>query len=317
MLEPGRLRVVFAAPDTDRVADALAQTPGVEVIVHPLLFGAALRHAAATADVLVVRAVQSIDRQLLEGARGGLRAVVQGAAGSDNIDRVAAAACGVEVLVADPGNATAVAEWTLLALLALFRGIRRHWDGTTWDWSGREDLPDRQLAGKTLGIVGLGRCGTRVARRARAFEMTIWAFDPYIGDEVFAAHEALRAPHLADLIQRCDALTLHCPLTDETRGMIGARELEHLRRGAILLNGARGEVVQEGPLLDALESGALAGAALDVYAHEPAERTRLTDHPNVLATPHLAGHTVESHVARAAHLRQALRDVVERLRGGR
>ena len=218
------------------------------------------------------------------------------------------------MVAVDPGNATGVAELTLLALIALWRGLPAHWSATAGGrWPDRERLPDREIAGKTLGLVGLGRVGTRVSRRARACEMTVLAVDPYIPAETFPAAGALRVASLEELLPRCDALSLHCPLTDETRGMIGAAQLARLPEGALLVNTARGGIVDESALAAALDSGRLAGAALDVFEHEPVVVPGIASHPKVLATPHLAGHTVESHLARARNLAEALEALVVRL----
>ena len=306
--------VACASPADSGVAAALARHPGVRFVEHPPLAGPALAEAAAETDVLVTRAWQRVDRAVLGAGGGRLRAVVQGSAGLDNIDHEAALGMGVEVVAADPGNATGVAELTLLSLIALWRGLPAHWSATARGaWPDRERLPDREIAGKTLGLVGLGRVGTRVSRRARACEMTVLAVDPYIPERNFRDVGAERVATLEELIPRCDALSLHCPLTLETRGMIGAAQLGLLPAGGLLVNTARGGIVDEAALAAALDAGRLAGAALDVFEHEPVLVPGIASHPRVLATPHLAGHTVESHRARARNLVEALDELVARL----
>lgn len=305
--------VACASPADPGMAAALARHPGVRFVEHPPLAGPALAEAAARADVLVTRAWQPVDRAVLGAGNGRLRTVVQGSAGLDNIDHEAAAGMGVEVVAVDPGNATGVAELTLLSLIALWRGVPAHWSATAQGaWPDRDRLPDREIAGKTLGLVGLGRVGTRVSRRARACEMTVLAVDPYIPERNFRDVGAVRFDSLEELIPRCDALSLHCPLTRETRGMIGAAELALLPEWALLVNTARGGIVDETALAAALDAGRLAGAALDVFEREPVLLPGIASHPRVLATPHLAGHTVESHRARARNLVEALDELVAR-----
>lgn len=313
MRPPNPITVCFAAPDDDGLGPVLQRRPGVVVRSHPRLSGAALGKAAAECEILVTRAVQVVDRHVFETASGRLRFVVQASAGIDNIDLEAAQAHRVTVIQPDPGNATAVAEWTLLHLLALVRSVRRHWAGQTWDWGIRETLPDGQLSGLRLGIVGLGRCGSRVARRASGFEMTVSAFDPYIPDETFAQHGAHRARSLQALLSASDVLTMHCPLTDETQGMIGAEQLACLPRGAFVLNAARGGLIDEEALMQSLDSGWIAGCAMDVWEQEPRTRQGLVTHPRVLATPHLAGHTKPSHRARRENLLAALERLLDEL----
>ncbi len=306
--------VACASPADAGVAGALARHPGVRFVEHLPLAGPALAAAAAEADVLVTRAWQRVDRAVLGAGSGRLRAVVQGSAGLDNVDHEAASELGVEVVAVDPGNATGVAELTLLSLIALWRGLPAHWSATAAGrWPDRERLPDREIAGKTLGLVGLGRVGTRVSRRARACEMTVLAVDPYIPAETFPASGAVRVASLEELLPRCDALSLHCPLTAETRGMIGAAQLTRLPAGALLINTARGGIVDEAALAAALDAGRLAGAALDVFEREPVVAAGIASHAKVLATPHLAGHTLESHHARARNLAEALEALVVRL----
>ncbi len=312
----GPVHIVFSAPADEGVAEAVGRLPGVTVEEHPALEGDALREAAARAELLVPRSFQSVDRAVLEaGAARGLQAVVQASAGLDNIDHEAAAELGIRIEAPDPGNATAVAELVLLSLLTLWRGAREHWRRTAeGHWPVRDCLCDRELRGQRLGIVGLGRTGSRVARRAAAFEMKLLAVDPYITDERFARFGVQRVPTLAELVTQVDALTLHCPLTEETRLMVGAAELAALPAGALVVNAARGPVLDADALLAALESNHIAGAALDVWPNEPPPPGPLLQHPRVLPTPHLGGHTLESHRERGENLVATLRELAAALR---
>lgn len=310
---PGRVVVAFASPADHGVARALAGFTGVKVEDGPPLRGEALAARAATCEVLISRAWQSIDRRVLEaGRRGRLKAVVQGSAGLDNIDQGAAGELGIAILPVDPGNATAVAELTLMSMVALSRGARGHWDGLSrgiWP-PDRDALPDGEISGMRLGVVGLGRVGTRVARRARAFEMEVLAVDPYLDEEVFSSFGARRIEDLPGLARQVDFLSLHCPLTAETRGMVSAELLRLLPRGAWVVNTARGGILDEGALVGLLDEGRLSGAALDVFSTEPPPHPGIAGHPRILPTPHIGGHTLQSHRARAGNLAEGLKNLL-------
>jgi D-3-phosphoglycerate dehydrogenase len=212
-----------------------------------------------------------------------------------------------------PGaNAVAVVELVFGLLLGLFRHIptadasvhRGEWD--------KSKLMGRELRGKTLGIVGLGKIGRGVAQRARAFEMTCVGCDPLLTDDAIRAVNVEPLP-LDALLPRAEILTLHVPLSIETKGMISAERLARLPRGAILVNAARGGLVDEAALVAALESGAIAGAALDVFASEPPGDSPLARHPRVVATPHIGAATVE---AQEAVGEEIVRLLLARMGGG-
>jgi phosphoglycerate dehydrogenase-like enzyme len=313
------LVIGFAAPVEPSLVEKLSLLPGVRVEEHRALEGAALNELAGRVSILVTRSWQRIDARLIEAAAGrGLRAIVQGSAGRDNIDLGAASRAGVRVLFPDPGNATAVAELTLLSLLIFFRGARTRWvESTQGVWPDREAVQDREVRAKTLGIVGLGRVGSRVARRAAAFEMRVLAVDPYLPDHAFREAGAIRVATLEELLPRCDALSLHCPLNEETRALVDDARLRLLPPGAFVLNTARGGVLVEKDLRAALDAGLVAGAMLDVFEQEPFEPGGLHEHPGVLATPHIAGHTLESHAQRENELFDALAGLATELGAGR
>lgn len=309
------LALTFAAPPDPGVRESQDGKPGLSVEVLDGVQGDALAAAAARCDLLVIRSWQRAAAPVFTAGAGRLRAIVQASAGLDNIDAEAAARAGVRVVGVDPGNATAVTELTLMSLIALLRDVRAHWARTEQGvWPDREVLVDRELRGRTLGLVGIGNIGTRVARRARAFETHVLAYDPYVDADEVARRGAEKVESLDALLARSDALSLHCPLTPETRGMIGARELALLPRGAVLVNTARGPVMDEGAVRAALDAGHLAGAAVDVWPVEPPAPGGLLGHPRVLPTPHLGGHTAESHLARATNMIAALDRLVEEFR---
>lgn len=247
----------------------------------------------ATIDAWVVRGATKVTRRLLEAAPQ-LRWVARAGAGLDNIDTAAASERGIGVLNVPGANAVAVAELVFGLLLALFRKIPEA------DASVRRGAFDkvqgRELRGKTLAIVGLGKIGGAVARRARAFDMECIGFDPMVssGD---ARAMGVEAVTFEDLFPRADILTLHAPMLPQTKGMVGAAQIARMPRGAVLVNAARGGLVDESALVEALRSGALSGAALDVFAEEPPKGSPLLSMPNVVLTPHIGAATVEAQEA--------------------
>ena len=214
---------------------------------------------------------------------------------------------------APAGNSVAVAELFFGAVLGLLRHIR-HADQSMHDgrWD-RSALMGSELKGRTLGIIGLGRIGGEIAVRAHAFAMPVVAYDPYVGDARFHATRTRRAATLDELLGEALVLTVHTPLTDETRGMIGAREMGRLAPGAIIANLARGGIVDERALVDALHRGHLAGAALDVFTTEPlAVDHALRLAPNLMLTPHIGASTVEAQRSVAVDVCRAVRDALLR-----
>jgi D-3-phosphoglycerate dehydrogenase len=251
-----------------------------------------LRRELADADALVVRSATRVTPDLLQAAPH-LRVVGRAGAGVDNIDLEACTRRGVLVMNTPGSNAVSVAEHTFALLLALMRMVPRL-DASVhagrWEKGG---ALGSELRGKTLGLIGLGRVGFAVARRARGFEMRVLAYDPYVSAEV-AREEDVEITTLDELLARADCLSLHASLSSATEKIINRESLAKMKRGARLLNTARGELVDEAALAEALRSGHLAGAALDVFAQEPPVGSALANLPNVIATPHVAGSTIEA-----------------------
>jgi len=254
-------------------------------------------------DVLIVRLGFQVDRKVIDAGRR-LKAIVTATTGLDHIDVEYARSKGVAVLsLRGESNflrsVSASAEYTWALVLALLRRIPQAFASVQAGNWNRDAFRGHELDGKRLGIVGLGRIGRKVARYGSAFGMKVFAYDPY-ADEWMEGVE--RLPNLAGLLSCSDVLSLHVPLNDETIGMIGANELTRLPERAILVNTSRGELVDEAALAAALETGHLAGAALDVIAHERQPEKRQQSpllayaraHPNLLITPHIAGATHES-----------------------
>jgi len=253
-------------------------------------------------DAILALLHDQVDAELLEAAGPQLRCVANVAVGYDNVDLAAARERGV-VVTNTPGVLDdATADLTMALLLAATRrvaeGDRLVRSGRSWSW-GMSFMLGSSLRGKRLGIIGLGGIGRRVAERARAFGMEIAYHSRHPAPaEVEAALEAERMP-LEQLLREADVVSLHCPLTPETHHLIGAPELEAMKPGAVLVNAARGPVVDELALAEALASGQVAAAGLDVYEHEPQVEPGLLDLENVVLAPHLGSATVETRTAMA------------------
>ena len=241
----------------------------------------AFAEALASAHGLIVRSATKVREDLLTGA-GALRVIGRAGVGVDNIDLDAATARGVAVLNAPAGNTVSAAELTMALILAMVRGVAQA-DASVHagEWA-RSRFKGVELRGRTLGLVGAGRIGGEVARRCRAFGMRVVAYDPYLTDERARDIGADRA-ELEEVFEVADVLSLHVPLTDATRGLIDTAAIDRMRPGAFLVNVARGGVVDEAALAQALHDGKLAGAALDVYVNEPLEEgSPLRDAPNLV-----------------------------------
>jgi len=243
-------------------------------------------------DALVVRSGTKVTADVL---RAGTRLKVVGRAGIgvDNVDIKTATELGILVVNAPTANLLSATEHTFALMLALARKVPAA-DASlrSGEWN-RKGFVGVELQTKTLGIVGFGRIGQQVARRARAFDMDVVAYDPFLDSSVAEKMDVELLP-LDQVLSRAQVLTLHVPLTDDTRGLIGEAELAKLPPAAMLVNCARGGVVDEKALLEALESGRLAGAALDVFAQEPPKDFTLMRHPQVVATPHIGAQTREA-----------------------
>ncbi|MBI3465770.1 MAG: phosphoglycerate dehydrogenase [Planctomycetes bacterium] len=285
------------------VSDSLAEeglrllrdAKSIEVDVRTGLAKYALKPALTQADGIIIRSGTQLTAEVLDQP-GKLRAIVRAGVGVDNIDVPTATRRGIVVMNTPGGNTVSTAEHTISLMMALSRNIPQANESLhagRWD---RGKFTGAQLAGKTLGVVGLGRVGMAVAKRALAMEMKVLGFDPFLSPERAAEQGVETVKHLDDLLTRCDFLTVHTPLSDETRGLIGAERIAKMRRGVRIINCARGGIIDEKALEDALRSGHVAGAALDVFEQEPPGEHPLLKLPNVIATPHLGASTAEAQV---------------------
>ncbi|MCS7159231.1 MAG: phosphoglycerate dehydrogenase, partial [Gemmatales bacterium] len=299
---------VFVADKLENVGLELLHQAGLEVDYRPGLRGEELRRALQQAEGMIVRSGTRVTAELLERP-GQLRAIVRAGVGVDNIDVAAATRRGIVVMNTPGGNTVSTAEHTWALILALVRHIPAA-DASVragqWD---RQRFVGTQLAGKTLGVVGVGRIGREVVRRALAFDMKVLAYDPFLTAERAAQLGIEAASSLQVLLPQCDIVTLHVPLMEQTRHLIGAREMSLMKRGAFLINCARGGLVDESALIEALQSGQLAGAALDVFSEEPPRADwPLLKLPNVVLTPHLGASTVEAQTSVAREAAQLIVD---------
>jgi D-3-phosphoglycerate dehydrogenase len=259
-------------------------------------------------DALVVRSQTKVTEDVLEaGTR--LRVVGRAGTGVDNIDLAAATRRGILVVNAPASNSIAVAELTIGLLIALARQIpQAHASLVAGRWD-RSKYMGTEVRGKTLGLLGLGRIGAEVARRARALEMRILAYDPYISLER-AEQLGVQPVALDELLRDSDVISLHVPMLDSTRNMLNAERLQEMKRGAWIINCARGGIIDENALLAALESGQIGGAALDVWAKEPPTNVELVAHPRVIGLPHLAASTEEAQALTAADVAEGVVDAL-------
>ncbi len=272
----------------------LEDHPEIQVDVRSGLSPAEVREALKEADGIIIRSGTTLTPELLEGQQR-LKVIVRAGVGVDNIDLPAATRAGIVVMNTPAGNTTSTAEHTIAMLMALSRNIgpaSQSMREGKWD---RKLYTGTQLSGKTIGVVGLGRIGLAVAKRCRGMEMTVVGFDPFLSEEKAAEFGIELFRDVDQLIPRCDYLTVHTPLTDETRGLINAGRLRNAKAGIRIVNCARGGIVDEDDLADAIETGHVAGAALDVFVSEPPSKdSRLRSLPQVLCTPHLGASTDEA-----------------------
>ena len=299
---------------TDTLADSglaiLRAASDMEVDYRPGLKGDALLKAVSESDALITRSGTAVTEELVNAGRR-LRIVGRAGVGLDNVDVDACTARGILVINAPTANIMSATEHTMAMLLALCRNIpEAHASVKRGEWN-RSKFLGTELDGKTLGIIGLGRIGTRITVRARAFGMRVIAYDPYVAPSVFDKVGAERVS-LDDLLARADVITVHTPLTDETRGMIGASEIAKMKDGVVVLNIARGGIYDEQSLADALNSGKIAGAAIDVYVEEPPKDNPLLSAKNIILSPHIGANTIEAQDRVAV---QTSEMVIDALRG--
>jgi D-3-phosphoglycerate dehydrogenase len=302
------MKIVLAEKVSPATLAVFAAEPGWEVLTHDQLPDG-LPAALADADALVVRSAVQADDALMAHAPK-LRVIGRAGVGVDNIDAEAATRRGIVVMNTPGANAVAVAELTIGLMLALARKLpaaNSTMHAGKWE---KKSLQGMELRGKTLGILGLGRIGLEVAKRAKGFGLEIVGSDPFVSAAV-ARENGIKVVSVDELIAGSDYLTLHVGLTPQTTGFINAKTLAKMKKGVRIINCARGELIEDAALVDALKSGQVAGAALDVFVSEPAKDTPYHGLDNVILTPHIAGSTGEAQEAVGIQIARQVRDYLK------
>src|SRR5580765_158913 len=303
------MKIVIAEKVAANAVQLLREETDWTVVTHDQLSNG-LEAALPDADALIVRSAVDVNAQVLRDARK-LRVIGRAGVGVDNIDLDAATKAGIAVMNTPGANAVAVAEHTIALMLALARHLCRA-DSTTraGQWE-KKSLQGTELRGKTLGIVGLGRIGMEVARRARAFDMNILAHDPFVSASL-AREQGIQLAELDQVFATADYLTLHVGLTPQTTGMINEKSLAQMKKGVRIINCARGELLDEAAVAAALASKHVGGIALDVFREEPPKNSPLLAQENVIATPHIAGSTNEAQDAVGVQIASQVREYLKR-----
>ena len=303
-----KMKIVLAEKVSPATLAVFAAEPGWEVLTHDKLPDG-LAAAVADADALVVRSAVQVDDALMEKAPK-LRVIGRAGVGVDNIDAEAATRRGIVVMNTPGANAVAVAELTVGLMLALARKLpaaNSSMHAGKWD---KKSLQGAELKGKNLGILGLGRIGLEVARRARGFGLEIIGSDPFVSAAV-ARENGILLVSVEELLAKSDYLTLHVGLTPQTHGFVNAKTLATMKKGVRIINCARGELVEDAALVEALKSGQVAGAALDVFTEEPPKDSPYTGLDNVILTPHIAGSTGEAQEAVGIQIARQVREYLK------
>jgi D-3-phosphoglycerate dehydrogenase / 2-oxoglutarate reductase len=302
------MKIVLAEKVSPATLAVFAAEPGWEVLTHDQLPDG-LPAALADADALVVRSAVQVDDALMAQAPK-LRVVGRAGVGVDNIDAEAATRRGIVVMNTPGANAVAVAELTIGLMLALARKLPFANTGMHAGRWEKKILQGTELRGKTLGILGLGRIGLEVAKRAKGFGLEIIGSDPFVSAAV-ARENGIKLVTLEELITGSDYITLHVGLTPQTAGVINAKSLAVMKKGVRIINCARGELIDDAALVDALKSGQVAGAALDVFAVEPLKNSPYAELDQVILTPHIAGSTGEAQEAVGIQIARQVREYLK------
>lgn len=262
-------------------------------------------------DALIVRSKTKVPASIMDAA-DRLKYIGRAGTGVDNIEIPAASERGIYVMNTPTANSVSVAELSIGLMLSLLRNLNKA-DKTmkagTW---AKKQLKGNELFQKTLGLIGFGRIGGLVAERAKAFGMDVVVYDPYITAEIAEKNGAKLFTDLDDLLRASDMISLHVPLTPKTKNMISTEQFKTMKKNAIIINCARGGTIDEAALFDALDSGEIAGAALDVYSQEPPENSPLFSLDNVILTPHLGASTEEAQVRAGTQLVENIFDAIEK-----
>ncbi len=299
------MRVLITDP-IEQVCTDVLQKEGIDVDAKPGLPPDEIKKIIGGYDALIVRSGTKVTADIIAEAKE-MRVIGRAGAGVDNIDVNAATHKGIVVMNTPGGNTISTAEHTMALMLSMARNVPQSFQSLQngkWD---RKKYTGTELFGKTLGVIGLGKVGREVAARAKAFGMNVIGYDPLLASEM-ATKLGLETVSLEDVYKRSDFITVHTPLTEETRGILGEKSFALCKRGVRVINCARGGIIDEQALLKALESGQVAGAAFDVFMKEPPVDNPLLKHPKVVATPHLGASTEEAQEKVAKQIGEQLVD---------
>src|SRR6201996_5993377 len=302
------MKIVLAEKVSPATLAVFAGEAGWQVVTHDQIKNG-LASELKDADALVVRSAVQVDEGLLESAPK-VRVIGRAGVGVDNIDADAATRRGIVVMNTPGANAIAVAELTIGLMLALARQLSKAnstMHAGKWE---KKSLQGVELRGKKLGVLGLGRIGLEVARRARSLGMQIIGHDPFVSASI-ARENAIQLVSTEDLFREADYLTLHVGLTPQTAGIINETTLATMKKGVRIINCARGELIVEQALADALKSGQVGGAALDVFHQEPPKDSPFFGLENVILTPHIAGSTAEAQEAVGVQIALQVREYLK------
>src|SRR5438270_4031794 len=303
------MNVLICDPISPKGIDYFRQQPGFRVtVLDKRLSEAELIPIVVETEAMVVRSETKVTRKVIEAAPK-LKVVGRAGVGVDNVDVEAATQRGIVVMNTPSGNTISTAELTFSMLMALARKIpQAHASMKNGEWN-RKAFQGVELYGKTLGILGMGRIGSEVARRAIAFGMQVLAYDPYLSLSRAKTMQVELVEELEEIYGRADFITVHMPLSDETKGMLNAAAFAKMKKGVRVLNCARGGIINETDLYEAIKSGQVAGAALDVYEKEPLPKEfPLRDLPQVIMTPHLGASTDEAQENVGIEVAEAITD---------
>jgi len=285
------LKVLVSDKLSEKGVEILRQG-GLDVDVKTGLDKEEIKKIIGDYDALVVRSATKVTSDIIENAKK-LKAIGRAGIGVDNIDIAAASKRGILVMNTPGGNSITTGEHTIAMMMALTRNIPQAVASMKAEKWEKKKFSGREVFNKTLGIIGMGRVGSVVASRAQGFKMNVIAYDPFISKEV-AEKMGVEIVELDEIFARSDYITLHTPLTKETRGIINKEAFSKMKDGVMIINCARGPLIDNNALIEALDSGKVAGAAIDVYEKEPPDDWTLVKHPKVICTPHLGASTEEA-----------------------
>ena len=302
------MKVLVADGVSKQGIDILAKD--FEVVVKDKLPAEELLEMIPDFDAIIVRSASKVTREVIERAKN-LKIIGRAGVGVDNIDVAAATERGIIVINSPGGNTIAATEHTMAMMLAMSRNIPiANETMQKGEWN-RKKYVGVELRGKTLGVIGMGRIGSGVAKRALAFEMNVIGYDPYINEERAKAM-GVTVGTLDEVVEKSDFITVHMPLTPETKGMLNKDNMKRMKKGVRLINCARGGIIDEQDLADAVKAGIVAGAAIDVYTSEPVAADHpLVGLPGVVLTPHLGASTVEAQIGVAVDVAQGIKAALQ------